>query len=215
MTRANRAAARRLPKGRHPLTRQAVAESQRTRLLEAMAAAVADKGYAETTVADVVERAWVSRKTYYELFPDKEACFLAAYDMGRDYLRASIRDALKNLPEGDWRRRARASIEAYLAALAARPAAAWAFSVEVFGAGPKALARHSEVIGTWVTQWSRLRALARGKPTTLSRADEMQLRAMVGGIEELVRECLRTRGAQRLPELAPFVAAIAISNLER
>ena len=47
-----------------------------------MAQVVSDKGYAATTVADVVERAGVSRRTFYEQFADKEACFLAAYDAG-------------------------------------------------------------------------------------------------------------------------------------
>src|SRR5207245_1599883 len=122
---------------------------------------------AETSVADVVEGAWVSRKTFYEMFPDKEACFLAAYDEGREYLRERIRAALKGLPEKDWRGRARVSIEAYLEALAARPAAAWAFSIEVFGAGSRALARHSEIIASWVAQWRRLRQLARARASTL------------------------------------------------
>ena len=72
----------RLPSGRHGLTRDVVVASQRTRLVDAMAQIVAEKGYPATTVADVVERAGVSRRTFYEQFADKEACFLAAYDAG-------------------------------------------------------------------------------------------------------------------------------------
>ena len=72
----------RLPSGRHGLPRETVAASQRARMIDAMAAVVAEKGYAATTVADVVERAGVSRRTFYEQFADKEACFLAAYEVG-------------------------------------------------------------------------------------------------------------------------------------
>jgi AcrR family transcriptional regulator len=213
MMKATRPAARpKLPKGRHPLTRQAVAASQRARMLDALALAVAEKGYAVTSVADVVERAWVSRRTFYEIFPDKEACFLAAYDEGKEYLLGSIREALRGLPEKDWRARSSASIRAYLRALAARPAAAWAFSIEVFGAGSKALARHAAIIERWVAQWRRLRQLA--KPGRASASEDARLRVLVGGIEELVRECLRTRGAGHLEELAPSISAIAVSMLE-
>ncbi|MGH8530063.1 MAG: TetR/AcrR family transcriptional regulator [Nevskiales bacterium] len=213
---ASRAALRarqRLPKGRHPLTRQAVASSQRARLLAAMAQTVAEKGFAATTVADVVERAWVSRKTFYEMFPDKEACFLAAYDDGREFLLLRIRDALQDLPEGDWRARAKRSVQAYLEALAERPEAAWTYSIEVFAAGSKALERHAQIMQHWVTQWRRLQQSARLTKPATSEHGELRLRALVGGIEELVRECLRSRGAKHLPALAAPIAVIAVAAI--
>src|SRR3954463_3168983 len=71
-----------LPRGRHAAPREVVAESQRERLLVAMADAVAEKGYAHAAVADVIERAGVSRRTFYEHYANKEECFLAAYDAG-------------------------------------------------------------------------------------------------------------------------------------
>ncbi len=204
---------RRLPKGRHPLTREVVAASQRARMLEAMAQAVAQKGYAAATVADVVERAWVSRKTFYEMFPDKEACFLAAYDDGREFLLRQIREALRDIPEGDWRNRAEVSVQAYLKALAEHPDAAWTYSIEVFAAGSKALERHAQVMQHWVTQWRRLQQSARLTKPALGDGGELRLRALVGGIEELVRECLRSRGAKNLPELATPIASIAIAAI--
>src|SRR3954470_22993998 len=69
-----------LPRGRHRLTREEVQTSQRERMLLSMAEAASVKGYAKTTVADVIKRARVSRETFYEHFSDKEDCFLAAYD---------------------------------------------------------------------------------------------------------------------------------------
>ncbi|MWK38860.1 TetR family transcriptional regulator [Actinomadura sp. J1-007] len=67
-----------LPRGRSSLPRTAVRDAQRARLMRAAIAAVAEKGYASTTVADVVGRARVSRKAFYEHFPDLERCFLAS-----------------------------------------------------------------------------------------------------------------------------------------
>src|SRR5438105_1831196 len=91
--------ATRLPSGRHGLTREAVVASQRSRLIDAMAQVVAERGYPATTVADVVERAGVSRRTFYEQFADKEACFLAAYDVGLTAVLGRIKEAVEGVPE--------------------------------------------------------------------------------------------------------------------
>jgi Bacterial regulatory proteins, tetR family len=69
-----------LPSGRHTLPRERVVRSQRDRLLDAMAEICASDGYGAATVAAIVARAGVSRKTFSEQFTDREACLLAAYD---------------------------------------------------------------------------------------------------------------------------------------
>src|SRR5689334_4382607 len=112
-------APRELPRGPHRLTRETVMESQRGRMLDAMAQAVAEKGYPATTVADVIARAGVSRKTFYEQFRDKEDCFLAAYDTGVDLLLGTLREAGADAP--DLLTRARARTRAYLETLAEEP----------------------------------------------------------------------------------------------
>src|SRR3954470_24526086 len=155
------APARQLPRGRHELTREAIAASQRARLLDAVAEAVAHKGYAAATVADVVARAAVSRRTFYEQFSDLESCFLAAYQTGMEQLLVDVREAVRARPNGGWRDRARTSVEAYLAALAARPAAAWAFSIEALGGGTTVLALRAAMLDGWVRQWRELQRLAR------------------------------------------------------
>src|ERR687883_326916 len=82
-----------LPRGPHNLTRDHVLTSQRERMIDAMADVVAAKGYAATTVGDVVAGAGVSRKTFYEHFRDKEDCFLAAFDSGLDLVLGAIHAA--------------------------------------------------------------------------------------------------------------------------
>src|SRR6185295_3864410 len=70
---------RALPRGPHGLSRDEVERSQRRRLLQATTDVVAERGYVKTTVAHILERAGVSRATFYALFADREACFQAAY----------------------------------------------------------------------------------------------------------------------------------------
>lgn len=78
--------AERLPRGRHTLTRDEVASDQRARLMLALAEVMGEKGFAATSVADVVRRAGVSRQTFYEQFDGLLPCFLATFDVAGDLL---------------------------------------------------------------------------------------------------------------------------------
>ena len=135
----------RLPSGRHNLPREFVVRSQRDRLLDSMAQACAEKRYAEVSVADIVSRARVSRSTFYEIFPDKEACFLAAYDaiLGR-----FVTEVIKacQAPGLTWPEQIELGIEACLRFLAAEPAFARMCIVDMFSAGPSALERYLSAI---------------------------------------------------------------------
>src|SRR3954462_14268125 len=129
MTASETTPMRPLPRGPHRLAREEVVASQRGRMLDALAESVAAKGYAGTTVGDVVAGAGVSRKTFYEHFSDKEDCFLAAFDSGVD----ALLDAIAAAEPDDATRIGivRARVRAYLVTLAARPAFARAFLIEV------------------------------------------------------------------------------------
>jgi AcrR family transcriptional regulator len=192
----------RLPSGRHGLTREAVIASQRGRLVDAMAQVVAEKGYAPATVADVVERAGVSRRTFYEQFEDKEACFLAAYDVGLAAVLARIRDAVEVRSDAGWRERARAGVEAFLALLAAEPAFARALQLEILTAGPAALERRAGMLvmfsGVWRNVYDQARAEEPARPAL---PDEL-FTILTAGLEELIRDCIRCRGTDALPELS-------------
>jgi AcrR family transcriptional regulator len=131
----------RLPRGRHGLSREAVVGSQRERLLRAMAGTMAERGYVRTTVADVLRAAGVSRETFYEQFGSKQDCFLAAYDAAAGILLAEMP---RPQPAAGGQERLAAferGIAAYLEALAAEPEFARLFLVEVYAAGPDAIAR--------------------------------------------------------------------------
>lgn len=200
-----------LQRGRHPLTQAAVAGSQRVRLLDAVARGVAERGYGAATVADVIALAGVSRRTFYEHFPGLEDCFLAAYEDGMRSLFAAIRSALAGVPRDDLALRTRVAIDAYLAAMASVPAAAWSFTVEVLGAGRPALDRRDWVMAQWVEQWRAFHQRRRQLEPGLGDVSDAQLLALVGGMEELVRDHLRRHGAQSLPQLGPALGAFAAS----
>jgi AcrR family transcriptional regulator len=154
---------RRLPRGTHGLDRDVVEASQRTRLLEAIGRAVAERGYAGATIDDVVRRAGVSKKTFYDQFADKQECFLAAYETASEELLERVREA--HAGEGDWLERTRAGIAAYLRWLAADPALARVFLIEVAAAGPRALERRERLRDRYAELISeRRRAALRGLP---------------------------------------------------
>jgi AcrR family transcriptional regulator len=142
----------RLPRGRHGLSREQVADVQRRRTMAAMAEVMAEKGYAATTVADVIARAGVSRETYYQQFRSKLDCFLAAFDAAADALFAPIRARVDQGARGTGDRGPADRLEefdelfgAYLRGITAEPALARVFLVEVYAAGPEAMERRVQL----------------------------------------------------------------------
>ena len=122
-----------LPAGRHGFSREQVAHHQRERLIAGLASAVAAKGYAAVTLADVTAEARVSRRVFYEHFESKEECFLAAFEAVVAHLRELAAEAAA--PEQSWPRQALAALRAALAFLAAEPGLARLCLVEAPGAG--------------------------------------------------------------------------------
>ncbi|HEY3141115.1 MAG TPA: TetR/AcrR family transcriptional regulator [Acidimicrobiales bacterium] len=112
------------------------------RLLTAMTNAVADKGFANTVVADVVARSGVSRATFYKMFQDKEDCFQAAYAMNAEFVAMIMEAGLEELrkdAQSDPLEKLDRVLHLYVHTLASAPALARVFLVEVYAAGPKAI----------------------------------------------------------------------------
>jgi AcrR family transcriptional regulator len=183
------------PRGRHGLPPEVVARSQRERLLEATMRIVAEKGYAPTTVADLTREAGVSRTTFYELFEDKEACFLAAYDNAVDILVRRISAAYE--AEDRWPDRARAGLATLLEALAADPAQARLGLVDVAAAGPAAQRRYRAAVQRLTPFFDEGRDFAPGGRNLPANASRMAAGAVVG----LIADELIAGRADRLPDL--------------
>jgi AcrR family transcriptional regulator len=191
----------RLPTGRHRLSREDVARSQRDRLLVAMLLSVAERGYNATTVADVVARASVSRSTFYAQFADKEACFIAAYGFAMDYAIQQIGTAAAGLPPDIWRERVRSDLTTYLTLLASEPELAITLHVEVLAAGPAALEHRAQMLGLLASRIANFNELARSSDPGLPPLPPAVFALYTGGLDELIRDRLRTASPEALREL--------------
>jgi AcrR family transcriptional regulator len=164
--------------------REELRESQRGRLICAVADAVAEKGYAATTVADVIALAGVSRRAFYEQFADKEDCYLASYDTGA----AAIYDAMTEARQGldDWEEILDSVFSTWLEFLEADHAFTRAYMIEFWAAGDAARER-------WKERRDRTAGLMRALHDGLRQRDpkivpvsDTIVAAVVGGINRVV-----------------------------
>jgi AcrR family transcriptional regulator len=196
-----------LPPGRHGLPREFVVHNQRERLIAGLAEAVAENGYASTTIAHITRHAAVSRRTFYEHFDSKDACFVAAYDTVMDELRERVGGAFE--AEKDWPRAIKAGIAAMLAFLAAEPNLARLCMVEALVAGPVVVERYDAAIQSLVPYFEEGRkgrsreVLARLSPTTEE--------ALVGGMVSLISRRIFAGRTAELESLLPDLVEFALT----
>jgi AcrR family transcriptional regulator len=124
--------------------RERVSDFQRARLLAGMAEVVAERGYQRVTIAHIVARSGVSRRTFYDLFDDREACFLAAFDHA--LLRAGAVVVPAYAQPKQWRERIRAGLAALLGFLDDEPALGRLMIVDSPAAGSAALDRRGKTL---------------------------------------------------------------------
>jgi AcrR family transcriptional regulator len=183
------------PRGRHRLPPEVVARSQNERLLDAAAQIVASKGYAATTIGDLTKGAGVSRTTFYELFEDKEACFLAAYDSAVEALVRRVVAAYESAE--DWPDRAAAGLAVLLEMLAEQPALARLALVDIGSAGPAAQRRYRAAVQRLTPLFDEGRDFARGGRTLPPNTSRMA----IGGVTGLISDELLAGRAEQLPGL--------------
>lgn len=191
-----------LPRGRHGLSPDEVAASQRTRILDAMKAAAGQNGYHDASIADVIKRAGVTRKAFYKLFDDKEQCFIQAYERDLARLLTLTLEAFET--QDRWADRVRAALSALLHALARDPDAARLCFVEVMSAGPRAIAARNEAMRgfTIVFDTGRLED-DRNRPPALALN-------MVGGMSEIIHREIAAGRAEDLPNVLPDLMYTAV-----
>lgn len=194
-----------LPRGRHGLSREFVADHQRGRLFAAIATVLDRHGYDGTTVSAVAGKAGVSKSDFYAQFSSKDDCFAAAYDVAVEDLRADMLSACA--ANGGGARGVCAGLAAALAFLAGEPARANLLLVEGLRAGPDVYGRFRCAVESFVPY------LRDGAPggTAAGRAPEAADEAVVGGIASLLSRRVLAGEADRLdrffPELAEFALA--------
>jgi AcrR family transcriptional regulator len=188
-----------LPRDRHGLSREEVTESQRARIIQSMIEAVAERGYQETRVVDVVQRAGVSRATFYDLFGDREDCFLASYDYVSARLFDTASTAFNQEADAPWAERIRISMAAFLELLAGWPEGTRFAIVEVLAAGPKALVRRDAAL----RQLGEL--VEAGRNQSSNELPGITSVAIVGGINELIYSEVLHGATTRLPGRLPDI----------
>jgi AcrR family transcriptional regulator len=139
---------RKLPGGKHGLTPEQVVASQRGRLMDALVGAAGELGYAETNVAEILSRASVSRKTFYELFATKDECLYAVFDEAAGHLREAVQEAYEEgvTPQ----ERIDAAVGKLLAWVEAEPARARVCLIELPTTGAEGRRRIAATL-TWLS----------------------------------------------------------------
>ncbi len=210
-----RTATTRLRPGPSGLPRVQVTEIQRTRMLAAAMEAVEEVGYARMTVAQVIGRAKVSRKTFYDVFADREDCFVAAFDQAVAHGRAVVMEAY--MQQSGWRDGIRAGLDRLLVLLDDEPAIAKVCVVEALGAGSKVLEHRAAALEEAAEAIDRGRSLA-SNPDDLP---EVTAEGVVGAIFAVLHTRLLEDGREPLADLRgslmsmivlPYLGASAASS---
>ena len=198
----------RLRPGRGGLPRGQVTQIQRSRMLAAAVEAVEDVGYGRMTVAQVISRARVSRKTFYDVFVDREDCFLAAFEQALDQAREIAAEAYGR--EAGWRDGTRAALAALLNYMDEEPGLTKLCIVEALGAGERVLDRRAKVLDEIAQVIDR----GRRASTATREPPEVTAEGVAGAIFAVLHTRVLEDSDERLTDLVgPLMSMIVLPYL--
>lgn len=157
----------------------------RDRLMRGMGESLLEKGFAGTVVADIVKRARVSRRTFYEEFADRGECFLALCDRATYIARVVISEAAD--PELSWEDQSKQAVDAYFAFMSVEPLLTRAMLFEVYALGDRGIAGHRETHHKFTEQLLELAARARRTDDSIRDISYASAAAVVGAIYQLIQ----------------------------
>ena len=172
-----------------------------------MAEVVAEVGYEEASVERVLTASRISRRTFYELFADREDCFVAAYDAAMRDVFKLVTDAYLDCDAPE--RRIEAALAAFLRFCADNPAVARMCVVEVFAAG----ARARELRAEFMDRFAALMEHALGDIRGDRQLDRLAAQALVGGVHEVIYGPVDRGEVADLPALASEIVSSQIAPL--
>ncbi|HEV3070528.1 MAG TPA: TetR family transcriptional regulator [Solirubrobacteraceae bacterium] len=203
-----RSGGRDVPAGVAPvpgLPREHVSEIQRMRILAAMADVAAERGAGSVTVAHVVARAGVSRRTFYDLFADREECFLAAFEEAIGRVGSQVIEAYEH--ESAWREQIRAGLWALLVFLDEEPATARLCIVESLAAGPRVLERRAVVMRALVGAIDEGRAAV---PKRATQPPPLTAEGVVGAVLSVIHTRLSEANPRPLSGLLGELMSVIV-----
>jgi len=199
-----RTATARLRPGPGGLPRGQVRQIQRSRMLAAAVEAVEDVGYSRMTVAQVIGRARVSRKTFYDVFVDREDCFLAAFEQGLGQARHVAQDAYGR--QDSWRSGIRAALKGLLLLMDEEPALAKLCVVEALGAGDRVLDRRAKVLG----ELAQAIDLGRTVTSTTREPPAVTAEGIVGAVFAVLHTRALVENGGPLSDLSPALMSMIV-----
>jgi AcrR family transcriptional regulator len=203
LTYTPRAGAARLRPGPNGIPRGQVTEIQRGRMLAAAVEAVEEVGYSRMTVAQVIGRARVSRKTFYDVFADREDCFLAAFEQALAQVRARAREDYD--AESGWRDGIRAGLARLLSLMDQEPGLTKLCVVEGLAAGEKVLERRAEIF----EELARVIDEGRSAPAALD-PPEVTAEGVVGAVFAVLHTRVLEGGKEPLLNLLNPLMSIVV-----
>lgn len=195
----------RLPRGRHRLPAGAVARSQHTRIIRGTAEVMMRKGYADTTVSEIVAAAGISREVFYAHFANKQHAYLGAQQYGTQYILESCTAAY--FGAGSWCERVWSALSALAELLAANPSFAHLRLVECYSAGPEAI-ESTEQLKRAATIFLQEGFNLLPEERELPR---LALHAIAGAIFEVFYGHISRGEFERLPQSLPQLTYIAVA----
>jgi AcrR family transcriptional regulator len=192
--------------------RTQVTEVQRARMLMAAVEVLGERGYGGMSVARITGRAGVSRRTFYDLFNDREDCFLAAFEEA--LARASALATEAGSGQGGWRERVRAGLTALLGFLGDDSVQGSLLVKDVLGTGPKVLKARARALDTLHTIIDEGRAQTRGGP--IVELPPLTAEGVVGAVLAVVHARMLEHDKRSLVELVnPLMGMIVLPYLGR
>jgi AcrR family transcriptional regulator len=164
----------------------------RQRLLDALEACIAEDGYPRTTVADIVRRARTSRRTFYEHFDSREACFVALLtDANAEQVR-QISAAVD--PKAPWRSQVRQAVEAWISSGESRPSlmVSWIRDVPSLGESARHLQR--DVMENFIEMVQALGATNEFRAAGVGPVSRQRIIMLLGGLRELTASTVEEGG---------------------
>jgi AcrR family transcriptional regulator len=181
--------------------RQAI-DSPPDRVLRALAATVAEKGYPGATVAEIVDRAATSQRTFYENFANKEEALLAALDRGSAQMLANTLPAFRRAQ--DWQHAVRIAYEEMFSFGLEEPEYSRLGAVEMYAAGKRALETRDTIM-------EGLEALLAPGYELAPETPAIAAEAIGGAIYALVYDQVKAMGPEGLPELVPMATYMTLA----